>query len=365
MADRITYRQQTDRNNLTRLREVLKTMPPFVKEYFRAMDARTTTKTQLSYAYDLRVFFEFLKSENPLYADRELTAFTLTDLENVTASDLEEYMQYLKLYEVPEERTHASDGHVSNGLLGLKRKMSALRSFYAYLFKREMIHTNPTVLIDMPKIREKTIVRLEADEVAMLLDYVENCGDKLKGKAKTSYLKNRERDLAIVTLLLGTGIRVSELVGLDVEDVDFRNGCIKIVRKGGNEAVVYFGNEVEKALRSYLDVRSAVTPLAGHEHALFYSSQRRRITVRAVENLVEKYASAVTTTKKITPHKLRSTYGTALYRETGDIYLVADVLGHKDVNTTRKHYAAMDDDRRRQAASAVRLREEPGKSDEE
>lgn len=85
--------------------------------------------------------------------------------------------------------------------------------------------------------------------------------------------------------------------------------------------------------------------------------QNKRITVRAVENLVKKYASVVTTLKKITPHKLRSTYGTTLYRETGDIYLVADVLGHKDVNTTRKHYAALEEDRRRQAAKAVILRE--------
>ena len=85
--------------------------------------------------------------------------------------------------------------------------------------------------------------------------------------------------------------------------------------------------------------------------------QNRRITVRAVENLVKKYASNVTSLKKITPHKLRSTYGTALYQETGDIYLVADVLGHKDVNTTRKHYAAIEDSNRRKAAKAVQLRE--------
>lgn len=97
--------------------------------------------------------------------------------------------------------------------------------------------------------------------------------------------------------------------------------------------------------------------MEGHENALFLSMQNRRITVRAVENLVKKYASNVTGLKKITPHKLRSTYGTALYQETGDIYLVADVLGHKDVNTTRKHYAALEDQRRRQAAKAVHLRE--------
>jgi site-specific recombinase XerD len=130
-----------------------------------------------------------------------------------------------------------------------------------------------------------------------------------------------------------------------------------VVRKGGSEMMIYFGDEVETALRNYLDARASITPVAGHENALFYSTQRKRIGVQAVENLVKKYARQITTTKKITPHKLRSTYGTTLYKETGDIYLVADVLGHKDVNTTRKHYAAMDDDRRRRAASAVRLRE--------
>ena len=119
--------------------------------------------------------------------------------------------------------------------------------------------------------------------------------------------------------------------------------------------VVYFGEEVEKALRNYLPVREGITPVAGHEHALFYSIQRRRISVQAVENLVTEYASQVTTFKHITPHKLRSTYGTSLYRQTGDIYLVAEVLGHNDVNTTRKHYAALDDDKKRQAASAVQL----------
>lgn len=213
-------------------------------------------------------------------------------------------------------------------------------------------------MIDVPKIHQKTIVRLDTDEVAMLLDYIEHCGESLSGQKRVYYEKTKERDLALVTLLLGTGIRVSECVGLDIEDVDFKNNGIRVTRKGGNEMIVYFGDEVAKALKNYLEVRSGITPIAGHEHALFYSTQRRRMGVQAVENLVKKYAREITTTKKITPHKLRSTYGTALYQETGDIYLVADVLGHRDVNTTKKHYAAIDDNRRRKAATAVRLRED-------
>ena len=144
----------------------------------------------------------------------------------------------------------------------------------------------------------------------------------------------------------------------DIDDVDFKNDGITVTRKGGNQMVVYFGDEVRNALENYLETsRAATTTLSGHENALFLSTQRKRIGVQAVENMVKKYAKQVTPNKKITPHKLRSTYGTNLYKETGDIYLVADVLGHKDVNTTKKHYAAIDDSRRRMAASAVKLRE--------
>ena len=351
MDKKVTYHEQTDVENTLRLRDVLKTLPPFCRDFFRAIDPRTTTKTRISYAYDIRIFFQFLLEQNPAFRDWSIDAFTVDVLDQLTAVDLEEYEEYLKVYQ-------AGDKTETNGERGLKRKMSSLRSFYAYYFKREMIHTNPTVLVDVPKIHQKSIIRLEADEVALLLDYIEHGGDDLTGQKKVYYEKTKDRDLALVTLLLGTGVRVSECVGLDIEDVDFKNNGIKVTRKGGNEMVVYFGPEVEKALKNYLEVRKNIIPVEGHEHALFYSTQRKRIGVQAVENLVKKYARQVTTTKKITPHKLRSTYGTALYQETGDIYLVADVLGHKDVNTTKKHYAALDDSRRRQAATAVKLRED-------
>ena len=351
MDKKVTYHEQTDVENTLRLRDVLKTLPPFCRDFFRAIEPRTTTKTRISYAYDIRIFFQFLLEQNPAFRDWSIDAFTVDVLDQLTAVDLEEYEEYLKVYQ-------AGDKTETNGERGLKRKMSSLRSFYAYYFKREMIHTNPTVLVDVPKIHQKSIIRLEADEVALLLDYIEHGGDDLTGQKKVYYEKTKDRDLALVTLLLGTGVRVSECVGLDIEDVDFKNNGIKVTRKGENEMVVYFGPEVEKALKNYLEVRKNIIPVEGHEHALFYSTQRKRIGVQAVENLVKKYARQVTTTKKITPHKLRSTYGTALYQETGDIYLVADVLGHKDVNTTKKHYAALDDSRRRQAATAVKLRED-------
>ena len=208
----------------------------------------------------------------------------------------------------------------------------------------------------MPKIHDNAIVRMEPNEVAQFLDNVEY-GNKLSAHQQAYHEKNKIRDLALLTLMLGTGIRVSECVGLDINDIDFDYDRIKVVRKGGYEAYVYFGSEARDALLDYLDERNNITAIEGHENALFLSSQKKRISVRSVENLVKKYAKITTPLKKITPHKLRSTYGTTLYQQTSDIYLVADVLGHKDVNTTKKHYADIDDWQRMKAKDAVTLRE--------
>ena len=229
-----------------------------------------------------------------------------------------------------------------------------------YFFKKELLTKNVAMQVDMPKIHEKAIIHLEPDEVAIFLDSLESYEKELTGRKKDFFLKTKVRDIAIVTLFLGTGIRVSECVGLDLNDVNFRENSIRIIRKGGNEAVLYFGEEVEKALLDYIEgprAQIAQQALPGEENALFFSLQKKRISVHAVENLVEKYAREFVPQKKITPHKLRSTFGTALYQETEDIYLVADVLGHSDVGTTRKHYAAIKDQNRRKAARTIKLRD--------
>ena len=352
MAKPRTYHEQTTIDYTLRLREILKTLPPFAHDFFRAIEPTSSIRTRMNYAYDIRVFYHYLMENNPVYSHYAIQQFTAADLERLEPVDIEEYMEYLKVYKREDDET------MVNGEKGLARKMSALRSFYGYYYKRQVISNNPTLLVEMPRIHEKAIIRLDVEEVALLLDFVESAGEKLTGQALAYYRRTKSRDLAILTLLLGTGIRVSECVGLDLNDVDFKNNGITVTRKGGNQMVVYFGDEVADALRQYIEGdRKKLIPLSGHENALFLSTQRRRMGVQAVENMVKKYARQVTPNKKITPHKLRSTYGTSLYKETGDIYLVADVLGHKDVNTTRKHYAAIDEDRRRMAASAVKLRE--------
>lgn len=350
MSSNTNYHDQQNRENIIKMRAVLDTLPDFCKDFFRGIEESTSARTRLAYAYDIRVFFEFLQETNSACAKMDLKTMPVSILEKITRSDIEEYLEYISLYE--------KDGkEITNEERGKKRKLASLRSFYNYYYQNEMISYNPAALVPLPKQHEKEIIRLEPNEVALLLDEVEQ-GNKLTKREKFYHNKTRIRDVALLTLLLGTGIRVSECVGLNINDVDFDTDAIKIRRKGGSETVLYFGDEVESALRDYMEQREHIITEKGHEEALFLSLQNRRMAVRSVENLVKKYASRVTTLKKITPHKLRSTYGTALYRETGDIYLVADVLGHKDVNTTRKHYAAIEDERRRKAAKVVRLREQ-------
>ena len=315
----LSYKDQQDLKNIEKIREHLQILPRFCGEYFRSLEIRKSTNTRKNYAYDLGVFFYFLKTNNPYFKDKDIHTLPIEVLDMITAMDVEEYLSYLESY--------TKDGKLyTNREEGKARKLSSLKSFYDYYFKKNLIRTNPPRQVDVPKIKNKNIIRLDPNEIAQLLDEAES-GEKLSGRQLASHEKTKVRDVAILTLLLGTGIRVSECVGLNLEDVDL-NGP-----------------------------RKTAEPAAGHEEALFISLNKTRITTRSVERLVKKYSRLVTTVKKITPHKLRSTFGTALYQETGDIYLVADTLGHKDVNTTKKHYAAIDEHRRRMAANVVKLRE--------
>lgn len=349
MKDKTYYEAQNIKNEI-KLRGILSNLPPYCTQFFMSIEATTSSRTRLAYAYDLTVFFDYMHKNNPICAKMEIRDLPISILDQIRPADIEEYIYHLRVYK------KGGEDH-TNAERGLKRKLSSLRTFYNYFFKNELIDTNPACKVDMPKIHDKAIVRLDVNEMVEMLNKVES-GNDLTKRQGSYHEKTKTRDLAIVTLLLGTGIRVSECVGIDIADIDWNNCGVKVHRKGGAEVVVYFGDEVAAALRDYYEERKGITALPENEEAFFLSMQRKRIGVRAVENLVKKYSKLVTSVKNITPHKLRSTYGTNLYRETGDIYLVADVLGHKDVNTTRKHYAALEDERRREAAKHVHLREE-------
>ena len=349
------YHEEIKTKTTLRLRERMRGLPAFLNDLFRGVADVTSILTRIGYAYDLRLFFQFLSEECPEFNGKPITEITLDDLNLVTANHIEEFMEYLNYY---VRNTEKGTLIFENDESGKSRKLSAVRTMYSYFYKKRSINVNPALLVDFPKRHTKNIIRLEINEIAKLIDEVES-GEHLTERQKKYHRYTKSRDLAIISLLLGTGMRVSECVGIDIEHIDFDLNGVKVTRKGGSESILYFSAEIEEALKGYLACRCEIQAPAPDNGALFLSMQKRRISVRAVEKLVKKYSRLVTSLKKISPHKLRSTYGTQLYRETGDIYLVADVLGHADVNTTRKHYADMDEDRRKDAAKYVKLRERP------
>lgn len=347
------YYDQFNREKYEKFNAIVEELPYFCNEYFTGIDSTTSVLTKLNYATDLSIFFDFLVHKVHGFVGKQIADITLKDIdEYISATEIEYFLRYLSFYTFKGKPYR-------NAEKAKARKLSAVRSLFKYFYNKDKLSQNVTAKVATPKLHEKAIVRLDDNEVEKMLDTVES-EQKFVSKFQNSYNMNtRDRDIAIVTLFLGTGIRVSELVGINLDDLDIKNNAFKVTRKGGNVSVLYFSEEVKDALEYYLEWREQRLLKANRldkENALFISLQNKRITIRAVENLVKKYTGVVNPLKSVSPHKLRSTYGTALYRQTKDIYMVAEVLGHRDVNTTKKHYAAIDEDIKREASTKVKLR---------
>lgn len=347
-----------DRNHdvYKRTENILSQLPEFCAEFFLGIQSRTSALTRLNYAYDIRIFFDFLSKK---VFKKPAEQIVLDDLSRLTSFDIEYFVNYLTSYTFNGKNYQC-------GERAKERKLCSVRSFFNYYFKKDLLESNVAAKVDLPKIHSKPIIRLEQNEIAKLLDSVE-CDDVngLSQRENAYHSITKKRDFAILMLFLGTGIRISELVGLDVKDIDFKTNSFRVVRKGGNEDILYFTDEVADAIKDYLGwlneeknekTKFGLKCVKSNDPALFLSLQGKRISVRAVENLVNKYCRIISPLKKITPHKLRSTFGTELYRSTKDIYVVADALGHKDVNTTKKHYADISDEIRRNAVKSIKLR---------
>lgn len=351
-----TYFDKRDELNIAKTREICEELPDYVSEFIVGIQLRTTPLTRLGYVGDLKIFFDYLV-EHKFKNKTSPKEITMSDIEQLKAYDIELFLEYLSSY-------YVNGKHYKCTTNTKQRKLASLRSFFKFLYRKDKLSSNITEKVETPKIHEKPIRYLEINEIAQLLDLADS-GSELTPHQKAFQKITRKRDVAILSVFLGTGIRISECVGLDKKDVDLSINALSVTRKGGAKSVLYFSDEVAKALVDYLEWLdnqiTLQTPFAQRitdSNALFISLKGNRITVRAVENLVEKYTSIISPLKKITPHKLRSTFGTTLYRETHDIYIVADILGHRDVNTTKKHYAAISDEIRRNAANVIKLRDD-------
>ncbi len=340
---KISFYEKRDLQNRLKMSKYTERLPDYCLDFFIGIESNTSSLTRYNYSMDLFIFYNYLSQF--VFHKKEIE-ITLNDLNTLKARNIEQYLSYLSFYQL-------DDKQYKNDERGKARKLASLRSFFKYLFNHDMIESNVVSKIDTPKLHNKEIIRLENNEVSRMMNAVENPCEF--SKHQQQYNKNTfERDNAIITLFLGTGIRISELVGLNIESFDFSQNAFLVTRKGGNQTTLYFSKEVALALKTWLEKRATLN-LPEDENAMFISLQNKRISIRAVENLVKKFAQIATPLKKISPHKLRSTFGTNLYKETHDIYIVADVLGHKDVNTTKKHYAAISEDMRKDVADKVKI----------
>ena len=251
-----TYHEQQKISNTIRLRAILEESPYFLGEFFRNIANTTSIKTRVVYAYDLKIFFTYITQHHKKLKGMAFEDMKSDCLNDITVDDIEDFLEYLTYYQKPDPLCPEQMIDIQNDAEGKARKLSAIRSMYNFFYKKQKVKSNPAAIVDSPKIHNKQIIRLEADEVANLLDLVENCDtDAMSNTQKAHIAHAQKRDLALISLLLGTGMRVSECVGIDIDDIDFRNSSVKVTRKGGNESTLYFNDEVEESLLDYITQR--------------------------------------------------------------------------------------------------------------
>ena len=329
----------TEIKYIEKTKSLLTEMPDYVHTFARSIHNNTSPYTAYQYLYDIKIFLQYLSQ------DETNISVSLATLQSLSKEDFENYFEHMEYYE--------KNGKLyTNSRTSLKRKIISLRVFFKYLFENDLISSEEIRKINIPKIYKKEILHLDKDETQNLLDTIENGSDMTK-KEHEYHKKLVTRDMALVYLFLTTGMRVSECAELNVSDVDIKKCSLSITRKGGNESTVYFSDEALPYLKAYLQQRKDMDV---QTDALFVSTQKTRLTPRSIQKLIKKYAAKAVPSKKITPHKLRATYATDLYETTGDIYLVAETLGHKDVTTTKDHYANLSNKIKQKHRNAVTFR---------
>lgn len=344
-----------------RLLQMEEELPPLVIQYLKHLKGAKQPLTVLSYAYDIKYFLEYLIEREPAFSGKETCEFTGDDFAAITLPQFDSFKEYelrhlnenvnIKKLTVSDLR---NDTFINKSRARVSHLLTSVRQFYKYMFDHEVIPKNVASCISMPKIKEKNVIYLDPEQASRFLDVVYT-GNGFSHKQQAFAERTRVRDIAIITLFLGTGMRESELVGLDTDDVDLENRKVVVLRKGGNQATLFFNEDVANALSDWLEFRKTIDILPEHRKALFISGQQRRISARAVQELVKKFARATgnESIAKISVHKLRASFATNLYSATGDIFVVSNSLGHKKIETAKKYVTAKDSSR--EAAESITI----------
>lgn len=329
MESKNTYRSDLSRKYIEKYHELQEQLPGFCSSYLSNKGIRCKTDTLVMTCWDLLEFFNWLIESNPSLRGKTPKQLTLSDLSNLTYDDINEFQSC---------RLHMLENKPSR----VARLMSSIRTFFRYEVTHGFLPVDPTAGCANVRIpHNKDIVKLNKEEVSKLVSTVKGAQGPNQRTQKMQ-AKHQYRDTAIVVLLLNTGIRVSELVGLNVEDVDIETDepSIYVIRKGGGADRVYLNKDAVEALKKYLELeRNGYMTTDESLSALFLSNRSQRLTVRSVQKMVEKYVRfALPQRSDVHVHTFRKTYGTRLYDLTGDIKMVQDVLGHSDPSTTSRYY---------------------------
>ena len=324
------YYQMLDADLEEKLKQMESEMPAFMQDYFLSQALSKGKRTRIAYIQELKQFLEYLIVHNPLCKDLEPKEIPVEIMQNLSFRDINEYLAYKK----------NSGG---NGAASLQRTLSSLRGYFKYEVTHGNLMNDPTAGAEKPeRVHKKPINRLSKNEVCELLDGVE-CSLSGTEHSRNYTTKTQLRDTAVFTLMLNTGLRVSECAGLDIEDINFVRGCVRVMRKGGDLEDVYFNKQTEKALRDYINLERTNYAKSEGTGPLFISNRGGRMSVRTIQVMVKKYGVSVLSRSDLHAHSLRKTFGSNLYEQSGDIRLVASILNHKSINTTIQHYADITD----------------------
>lgn len=354
-----------------KLRSYLNGLPDYVSSYILEYYSGESINTQIGYCIDIRVFFNYLCEE--IFPEVNLPEkISLSDIEDVTVSDLIHFKSYLKEYEITGTTvTGKSITRIcKNSSYGINRKLSAVRGLFIYLYKTDKISQNITDKIDFMKLHQQIKKPLTTQESIKLIDVIYNGKDYLSGRNLNEYLRRRSRDLAIFTSYLGTGVRVSELANLNVEDIDFNTASFIVKRKGGDQQEIFMPIQVENAIMTYL---CDMTPEEMEEISdknelkikrtsgpLFLNRSGKRLGISGIEKMLKNYCmiAGITHPDKTRPHALRRTFACRLLEDGIDIKMVAELMGHKNIEVTHRYYAQYSAKARKEVMSNLEVYDE-------
>ncbi len=309
---------------LTFKSEEIKTFPPILREYASHIGTikGNSEKTVCEYLLDLRTFFRYVKVKDAVY-DLSKEEFEKIDIKNLTVKDIEE----VTTSTIMEFLFYVSSTRENNTSTRM-RKLSALRSFFRYMCeKKHYIEQNPTREIDSPK-KGKTLPKyMTLDDCVRLLETVRSDTES----------KTVERDYSIIVLFLNTGMRLSELVGLNLDSFASDLTTVKVLGKGNKERIIYLNTAAQTAVKTYLRIRLDPRYITTSEKAFFLSTRQQRISNKTVQWMIYKYLDlAGLGDRGLSVHKLRHTAATLMYQSGKvDIRVLKDVLGHEQLNTTQ------------------------------